>query len=151
MREAPDHDEAERDQSLPPPVAETGRRSVGNRKERQNVATMRVPRMTRRLLRLRHTSKEYLHKHQLVTRCAGPRRTGEDFDSLPFALLDLPYPSPDDHGLTIRGTRIVAMYHRSLRFPTLRLADCVHRTRSATVPWTRGCIASFAFCSIGCA
>ena len=33
------------------------------------------------------------------TRCAGPRRTGEDFDSLPFALLDLPHPSPDDQGL----------------------------------------------------
>ena len=33
-----------------------------------------------------------------------------------------------------RETRIVAMYHRSLRFPTLRLAYCVHRTRSASVP-----------------
>ena len=32
------------DQSLLPPVAETGRRSIGNRKERQNDATMRVSR-----------------------------------------------------------------------------------------------------------
>ena len=32
------------DRSLPPPVADEGRRSVGNRKERQNAATMRVPR-----------------------------------------------------------------------------------------------------------
>ena len=31
--------------SLPPPVADSGRRSVGNRKERQHVATMRVPRI----------------------------------------------------------------------------------------------------------
>ena len=33
------------DRSLPPPVAEAGRRSVGNRKEQQNAATMRVPRV----------------------------------------------------------------------------------------------------------
>ena len=32
------------------------------------------------------------------------------------------------------GNRIVAMYYRSLPFPTLRLANCVHRTRSASVP-----------------
>ena len=32
------------DRSLPPPVAETGRRSVGNRKERWYIATMRVSR-----------------------------------------------------------------------------------------------------------
>ena len=31
------------DRSLPPPVAETGRRSVGNRKEQQYAATMRFP------------------------------------------------------------------------------------------------------------
>ena len=34
------------DRSLPPPVADAGRRSVGNRKERWNIATMRVPRVT---------------------------------------------------------------------------------------------------------
>ena len=34
------------DRSLPPPVAEAGRRSVGNRKERQYAASMRVPRVT---------------------------------------------------------------------------------------------------------
>ena len=33
------------DRSLPRPVGETGRRSVGNRKEQQNAATMRVPRI----------------------------------------------------------------------------------------------------------
>ena len=33
------------DRSLPPPVADEGRRSVGNRKERRHVATMRVPRV----------------------------------------------------------------------------------------------------------
>jgi len=33
------------DRSLPPPVAETGRRSVGNRKEQWDIATMRVPRV----------------------------------------------------------------------------------------------------------
>ena len=33
------------DRSLPRPVGETGRRSVGNRKERRNAATMRVPRI----------------------------------------------------------------------------------------------------------
>ena len=32
------------DRSLPRPVGETGRRSVGNRKERLYIATMRVPR-----------------------------------------------------------------------------------------------------------
>ncbi|MCI6374910.1 MAG: hypothetical protein MR821_06410, partial [Clostridiales bacterium] len=32
------------DRSLPPPVADAGRRSVGNRKERARLATMRVPR-----------------------------------------------------------------------------------------------------------
>ena len=32
------------DQSLSPPVAETGRRSIGNRKKRQNAATMRISR-----------------------------------------------------------------------------------------------------------
>ena len=32
-------------------------------------------------------------------RCAVPRRIGEDFDSLPLTLLDLPNPSPDDQGL----------------------------------------------------
>ena len=31
--------------SLPPPVADSGRRSVGNRKEQQHAATMRVPRI----------------------------------------------------------------------------------------------------------
>ena len=36
--------ESEWDRSLPPPVAETGRRSVGNRKERWYIATMRVSR-----------------------------------------------------------------------------------------------------------
>ena len=44
--------------------------------------------------------KEFFLGYKQVTRCAEPRRTGEDFDSLPFALLDLPYPSPDDQGLT---------------------------------------------------
>ena len=33
-----------------------------------------------------------------------------------------------------RGTRIVTAYCRSLRFPTLRLAHCIHRMRSAPVP-----------------
>ena len=31
--------------SLPPPVADSGRRSVGNRKEQQHAATMQVPRI----------------------------------------------------------------------------------------------------------
>ena len=35
------------DRSLPRPVGETGRRNVGNRKERWNIATMRVPRKIR--------------------------------------------------------------------------------------------------------
>ena len=35
------------DRSLPPPVAETGRQSVGNRRERPGDATMRVPRRKR--------------------------------------------------------------------------------------------------------
>ena len=36
---------AQWNRSLPPPVAETGRRSVGNRRERPEGATMRVPRV----------------------------------------------------------------------------------------------------------
>ena len=36
--------ESERDRSLPRPVGEAGRRSVGNRKEQPLAATMRVPR-----------------------------------------------------------------------------------------------------------
>ena len=44
MREALEKQDSERDRSLPRPVGETGRRSVGNRKERQYAATMRVSR-----------------------------------------------------------------------------------------------------------
>ena len=47
------------DRSLPRPVGETGRRSVGNRKERQNAATVRVSRViVSHLIALRRSNKK---------------------------------------------------------------------------------------------
>ena len=46
------------DRSLPPPVADTGMRSVGNRKERWYIATMRVPRVIQTLDPARKSNKK---------------------------------------------------------------------------------------------
>ena len=53
------------DRSLPPPVAETGRRSVGNRKERPRDATVRVPR--RKRARWETPGRELLPGHLRVS------------------------------------------------------------------------------------
>ena len=84
--------ESERDRSLPPPVAETGRRSVGNRKERWYIATMRVSRAPKATITiLIHFDRTFL---LIPTGCAlrWAQKDEGEIQVFPLHPSGLPYP-----------------------------------------------------------
>ena len=87
--ERKDKRESERDRSLPRPVGETGRRSVGNRKERlRDYASSPDDKAT--ITILIHFDRISAPSQQ-ATRCAGPRRMRGNLD-FPLHPSGLPYP-----------------------------------------------------------